>query len=406
MTTPAWFRRAAPLALALLGAGAAAQTGPYHVGASQSIVRETNLLRLADDQAAPLGYSKSDTVSVTSVFAGIDQPISRQRVFADATLRAARYADNEVYDHEGYALRAGVDWETVNRLSGSIRAATDRRLASFNTAEVGLLTRRNLETMKNFDADVRLGGVTRYTFEAGAGWRELDNSLDDPRVQSRNYEQTRASLGVRYWPSGATWFGLSLRGARGDYTFDRYTRTDVQASARVQPSDVSAFDGQLRWGRTDYDINDRRDFSGVTGNAGWVWRPTGKLRVDTRVFRDTGHSAYTVVVDETDATADYSRVTTALRVRADHAYSAKIVFNAMAYVARRDLVRTIDDPLVPLAASGRENVVRVSVGGRWAPTRSVAVGCSVGTERVSSSGQLGIDLRAHRASCYGQFTID
>ena len=405
----------AAVALAGAAGGVHAQSSPYYVGAAQSIGYESNLLRLGDGQAVPAGFSKSDTVSVTSLLAGFDQPISRQRVYANAALRALRYADNGVYDNEGYTLAAGIDWETINRISGTVRANADRTLSSFNTNEIGLLTRKNLQTTESIDATVRVGGVTRLTFEGGAGWRKVDNSLDQPNVQARNYSQRQASAGVRYWPSAASSFGLSLRGAEGeyprfrfdgtDYRADRYSRRDVEASAVLVPSAISSFDVRLRYGKTSYDVAQRRDFSGLTGSASWTWRPTGKLRFTTRVWRDTGQDSYAVELFDTATTSDYSRVTTALRVRADHDWTAKVAFDAALQYSHRDLVRTIDNPFVPLEARGRDKALLATLGVRWTPRRSIAVGCEVGAERVDASGQIGFDLTANRASCYGQFML-
>jgi hypothetical protein len=98
-----------------------AEASPYTLGASQTVTYDSNLLRLSNGQAVPDGYSRADTVYTTALIAGLDQPIGRQRVYANATLRANRLSKNRIYDNEGYALAGGLDWSTVNRPAGQRR---------------------------------------------------------------------------------------------------------------------------------------------------------------------------------------------------------------------------------------------------------------------------------------------
>ena len=73
------------LALACQPVGA--ETNPWYVGVSQGLTYESNLYRVdtttdlnngRDPTQPPV--SRSDTVSVTSLVGGIDQPIGRQRL--------------------------------------------------------------------------------------------------------------------------------------------------------------------------------------------------------------------------------------------------------------------------------------------------------------------------------------
>lgn len=412
-------RRTSTLAaLATLGmlAGAAhAQSSPYYIGAAQSLGYESNLLRLTTNQSAPAGFSKSDTVAVTSLLAGIDQPVGRQRFFGNAALRATRYAENKVYDNQGYALTGGIDWSTVERVSGSLAAAASRSLASFSTAEVGLLRRKNMETAKTLDASVRVGLVTQYSFEASLGHRDVSNSLDEPPVRARDYRQTSGSAGLRWRPSAASSFGVGLRVAKGEhprfalvdnvYQADRYTRQDVDFTARLAPSAISSFDARLSYGNIDYDQSGQRDFSGLTGSASWTWQATGKVRLNTRLSRDTGQDAYALTGFDAPGAWYSSRVVTALRVKADYELSAKVGLYAAVQYSDHDLVGTLWTGQGPLPqASGRERDLVLSLGGRWAPTRSSLLGCDIGAESRQGSG-IGSDLKADRFSCFGQITL-
>jgi hypothetical protein len=67
--------------------------GPYSMSLSQSVTRESNLLRVEEGQAVPDTLSRSDTVWTSTLQGGIDQPIGRQRVFGNASLRHSRFGE-------------------------------------------------------------------------------------------------------------------------------------------------------------------------------------------------------------------------------------------------------------------------------------------------------------------------
>lgn len=405
---------------ALLGlpAPAAAQlSSPYTLGVSQSITTDSNLLRLSNGQAAPAGYSRSDTVSTTALIGGIDQAIGRQRVYGSATLRANRLSRNRIYDNEGYALAAGLDWSTVNRLSGSVSASANRSLGSLNSEEIGLVTRKNLETIEQLNAGFRLGLVTRYSAELNLGHRRVRNSLDQRSVQARDFTQDTASLGLRWQPSTLTRLGAALRLTRGSYprfdvaadgSFieDSFERQDIDLTARYQPTGPSAFELRISLGDTRYDRATQRDFSGVTGAFSWNWQATGKLRFVTRLNRDTGQESYAVQIFNVVGTSDYSRVNTTLALQADYQVSAKIALTASVLGFDRDLVRTLPPNLFfPTDLRGTERGQVVSLGARWAPLRSTLFGCDLSNDRRNGSGQLATDLRSDRLGCYAQLSL-
>ena len=396
---------------------ASAQASPYSLGVSQTFTHDSNLLRLSDGQAVPAGYSRADTVSTTALIAGLDQGIGRQRVYANATLRANRLSKNSIYDNEGYALAAGLDWSTVNRLSGSLSASANRSLGTLNSEEIGLVTRKNLETSEQLNAGFRLGLVTQYSAELNLGHRRVRNSLEQRNVQARNFQQDTASLGLRWQPSALTRLGVALRvtqgsfpkfdvAANGSFIEDSFERQDIDLTARYQPTGLSAFDLRISLGDTSYDRSSQRDFSGVTGAFSWTWQATGKLRLVTRLNRDTGQESYAVQIFNVAGTSDYSRITTTLALQADYQVSAKIAVTASVSAFDRELVRTLPPNLFfPTDARGTERGQVISLGARWAPLRSTLVGCEASADRRNGSGQLAADLRADRFGCYAQFSL-
>ena len=408
--------RAACALLTLQAAAAAAQTSPYYLGASQTFQHESNLLRLATTQQAPEGYSQSDTVSSTALLAGLDQTIGRQRVYANMALRNNRYSRNGLFSNTGYSASAGLEWQTIERLSGSLSASANRSLQRFSTEEIGFQTQRNLESVETLNAGVNLGLVTQYSLELTGSHRQVSNSLQDPGVQSRRFTQDNAALGLRWRPSSGASLGVALGGtqgryprfrtnAAGEYEADHFRRNDVELSATLKPNGISTLDARISSGRTRYDLNQQRNFSGVTGSLAWGWQPTGKLRTSLGYTRETGQDSYLTTVFNTPATSDYSRVTSATRAQLYYDFSAKLTFNAGVTYFDRTIVRTIANPFLPLDASGRELSTVFTLGARWAPTRYAMLGCDYSHEGRRAKGELTSDLRASSFGCYGQITL-
>lgn len=409
-------RALAALACACAPAAPAwAQASPWYVGASQTFTRDDNLLRLADGQAVPAGFARADTVSSTALIAGLDQPIGRQRLFGSVTLRDNRLSRNAVFDNQGYALTAGVDWQTVNRLSGTVRAGANRSLARFNSDEIGLVTKRNLETTQSLDASVRLGVVTRLTLEAALGTRSVDYSAEEYR--SREFRQSSVSAGARYRLGGATTVGAGLRLTEGRYPSfralgsgqfqaDRLDRRDLDLSVAWVPSAVSSVDARLSFGKTDYEIATARGFSGVTGALNWVWRPTGKLRLTTQLTRDPGQDSYFLDNRVSDATVEYSRLSTAVRLRTDYAVSAKVAAYVSAARVQRSLARTLPAlPGLDPRVRGSDHSTLLALGATWTPQRWLQLGCDLSRERRRGEQPLSNDYSTGSVGCSAQVTL-
>jgi hypothetical protein len=265
---------------------------------------------------------------------------------------------------------------------------------------------------------VQLGVVTQYSLLASAGHRQVVNSLDSPNVQSRNFSQDMASLGVRWQPSSLLTLGVGLRTTQGRYPkfqrlqdgsfqADRYKRNDIDLTTVYQASGASTINARLSSGKTDYDLASQRNFDGATGSLNWAWQATGKLRLNTTLSRDTGQDSYAVSVFNTPATADYSRVNTTMRVGAEWAATSKIAATTSLSSSQRALVRSLPTPLgANTTDSGSERTTSFSVGARWAPTRSSLVGCNINSDRISGSGLLAAtNIKSNGFNCYGQLTL-
>lgn len=386
--------RLLPLAAALASAGAAqAQSTPYYIGVSQAFTHESNIYRAASG-------AKSDTVSTTALFGGVDQSIGRQRVYGNATVSANRFMDNGSLNNTGYALKAGLDWSTIERVSGNVELNSNQSLARYDT---GGSTEKNELRDLQLSSVVRVGVVTRLTAEAGYTYRKVDYSLKP--YDQRNFSQNAVSAGLRYRFSGALTGGVAARFTHGEYPrkvpVDKYDRRDIDFTGTWTPTGNSSISGRISLSDSSHSIASGADYTGVTGQLTWDWRVTGKLRLLSTVARDTGEefTLANAVVDPILLTN--SRVTTSVGVRAIYEVSSKVTAEAGARYAHRSL----DDRSALASSSGSDNTTVLTLGLRWTPLRSVTVGCNVAREARNASSGIRTDYDYNSFGCYGQLAL-
>ena len=411
----------------MLASAAMAQSSPWSLGLSTSFGHDSNLLRLADTQLPGVGESRSDTAQSTALVGSLDQALGRQRLSASLALRDHRFERNSKYDNQSYNGELGLNWSTVERVSGALTVSSARNLSTFNAEGIGLLPEKNLETRQAVSGNVSLGVVTPVSFELGAGRSRVRNSVQDPRVLARDFNQDTLSAGLTWRPSGALSLAAAVRDVRGlNPTFrttssgveaDRYKQQQVELVADWQASGASKLDLRLNFADTRYLANEARDFSSVNGSLNWLWQPSGKLRLTTRYGRDKVQDAYPATapgflqgffVGAVPVTLNEQRVVSTLRVQATLDASAKLALVSSVQWVKRSLVRnTLPPATLDTAAPqfGQDTTTLWTLGGRWAPLRNALVGCDASSERRRARGELTSNLKGASLNCYGQINF-
>lgn len=411
---------AALAALALAASPAMAQSSPWYLGASTALSHDSNLLRLGDNQPPGNGESRSDTLLSTALVGGLNQGIGRQRVTASLTLRDNRFDHNTKYDNQSYNGALGLEWSTVERVSGSLTAGASRNLSTFNADVLGLLPEKNFETTQGLNASLSIGLVTQYSLELGAGHRQVRNSLDIESVQARNYNQDEWSVGVVWRPLGSFSLTSALRGVQGEFPkfsptatgfdTDKFRQQRLELVAALQPTGASTLDARLSFGETKYVVNTQRDFSNVSGSLGWQWQASGKLRLNTRLSRDEGQDNYATRVGLLRVTINDRRVISTLRLQADWDVAAKLALSSSLQQARRQVNR---DTLANLSTgtlslgldNGTDTTTIFTFGARWSLWRNAVLGCDARAEKRRATGTITTGLSGNSLNCYGQITI-
>jgi Putative beta-barrel porin 2 len=374
---------------------------PWSVGLQQDIAYQSNVLGTATGEV-------SDTTYTTSLRGSINTTFGRQRLYANANLGHERYSDLSERNGNVYSIGAGVDWSTIERLSGSLTLNSQRRQAGFDVGGITSVSVSNLERTDNLDLRARLGVVTAVGFEAGLGHRRVD--FGAPEYASREYKEDRANLGVVWRVSGITTLSSGVSGSKtrnraaapGQIEPDANTRREVYVGANWVPTGASTVNARLAATQVEYDVGTAADFDGVTGSLSWAWRPTGRLAVTTALSRDTGqNSGFLQLVEGTPVRAnDFSTVTNSASVGASYELTGKISLNGGINFARRSVVDGFT------GASGRDNTTGVTLGARWAATRTLAFGCNASRDSRSASGSQSSDYDGDRFACFGAVTLD
>ena len=404
------------IALAALGLAQVgsvfAQASPYYVGVAQAFTNESNVFRVAT--GIP---ESSDTYSTTSLLAGINQPFGRQRFFTDAVVRYNRYRENTQLDNTGYGLAAGLDWETVERLSGRIGYTLNENLARFGADAGPPLTTKNMERSQEFVASGQYGRISLLSLEAAYTHRQLDYSAAEWAYLE--YKQDAISLGVLYRPSEQLTLGAATRHTEGRYPFavettpgvfqeDKFTRNDFDLTADWVATGFSTVAVRLSFTRESHDVVTSRDINGPTGAVRWDYKPTGKLAFTTQFIHDSGPESSFTRYDQGGAKSigSDSQISNSVLFRGLYEATAKVQIEFNARYERRNLVNSFELSTGGTSTeTGSDELGEMRLGVNYAPTRSLLFGCALGYEKRATSSSLSYPYTAGIANCSAQFKL-
>ena len=351
---------------------------PYYIGLTQSFTHDSNVFRTANNPIA-------DTTSGTGIVAGIDQQISRQRLYADGTVQVNRHRNVDQLDNTSYSLNAGLDWSTVEFLSGTLRYTTARNQANFGLVGVPAATGNNLETTQQFLASARYGLTSDLAFDVSAEHRSLKYS--DEASANRNYTQNIGGAGLRWGKPGILTFGVGGRLTKGttpdyqptDPKEDKLTRKDLDFTAEWVPTGFSTLRARISVTRETHTIATASDVDGQTGSLEWAYKPTAKLSFNTTLSRDTGtETTFSIPSAEGEAVkrVDDNRITNTARLGIKYEVTSKIMTGVNARYSKGSGGST----------TGDDKVNTYGLMASYEATRNFNLGCNYSHESRSANG--------------------
>ena len=412
-----------PLAIALIATASCAaraaddEPSPYYIGANQSAMRDSNVFRIPD---GPHDYYTS-----TGLFGGLDQKISRQRVYASANVNYNKYHNYDTLDNTSYAVKAGWDWETIENLSGSFNGSANQNLASFNGNNTVQTTSRNLAKTDQVAARIRWGGVGLITLEGDYGHSRVRYSA--PEYFSQQSHGDTGSVGAFFRLGADTKLGTALRFTK---TVSPYALPNGVVTDPTDPNQFSSLtsngrnldltvdwrysaqtnmNARLSWTRQTFspDLPQLPGFSGATGAIYGNYAPTGKLTFNASLIRDVGiNSTFFNVVNAPGTTgstiglSENSQITDAAAIGVQYAITAKIAAKAGYEYRRSKILNTV-------AATGdqNDNLRSTSLGLTYDIARSWQLSCTYAHDSRSLSGIGGFSYTATVTGCMAQFTL-
>lgn len=406
---------AAAIALLALHAQSGAQNlRPFSISATQTVTYESNVAK------AVAGSETSDTVSNTGLRVGLDQPIGRQRLFGSVGASYNKYSSASRLDNTSYGVNAGLDWATIENISGRIEASGSQNRADPNPGDAPLLSGKNLERAHSASALARLGipGTSTLVIEGSVNRRGVEYSA--PEFAYRESTTDGGGANLRYRISGATHVGTgfvvertrypnAIQISPGVFTSDNSDTQRVDLTASWQPTGASSFDARLSYTKAEFGIATARNFSGATGALSWTWKPTGLVTLTTAFARDAGQEQLfrRLLTDQTLNVTDTSRVSDSVRLSGIWDATAKIQVMAGLGYLRRTLVDTLAIGGAGVGAlTSNDSQTEATLGARWMPTRILSFGCDLARITRTAASGLSSAYDSDRFGCFGRVSLD
>ena len=397
----------------LAATAAQAQSSPFYFRASETLTYDSNVFRVPDSQ-----QRSRDGISSTELTVGIDQPYGRQRWLASAGLTANVYKNQDQLNNTGYDLLLGLDWSALSRWGGDVRIESTQQQANFES--YGALTNvnrsKNLEQVNSLRARAQYGLVSLWSLEGTFAHRDVNFS--DDQFTDRETRQDQVGLGVNYQPSDLLRLGVAARYTDGRYPngtttqADKYKRDDIDLTATWKASGLSTLDARITATHENHTPIDARDFRGVTGSIGWIYRPTGKTTLDLRLARDTGTRG-NGTPEQIDPSVTSSFLTDARlsdRIDAGVRWEAtsKITVRGRASYSHDRFDEQFITSNAAIASGDTGNTRNYLVGVAYQVTRVWSLGCEAGRRSRSTPvfiGNVGYNYDADVASCVVQLML-
>ena len=404
--------RTVALCIGLASGGAAlAETSPYYIGVNQAFGYLTNLYSTQFD---PI----SSGLSTTSIVGGFDQPVGRQHFFGTANVGYNYFFNSEArnLDNTSYGVNLGWDWQTIERLSGTLRLTANQSLVYYNISGTPSSTgQKNIQNVGELDFTGRYGVSPDIGLNLGYTYRKVNFSADI--YADEEYNQNTAKVGLTYGRNSIWNLGAWYRFTRTEYPFyphpfpstelgDTGDGNNFDFTVKWIPNGLSTVDVRLSYSDITYDVNTARDFNGFNGSLSWTWLPTGKIRSTLSFIGAPGYTSTFYAFVGAPVRVDNSRFARTARWDGTYLATGKTSFTASLSATKDYLTQTIFSS----TQDGSDLVATAALGVSYTPTRNSQLSCnfSYSDRTVSDNAErYNMTYPYHAASftCSGQLVL-
>lgn len=396
-----------------LSAPAWAEQSPYYIGANQAFGYRSNLFSSESD---PM----SSAMSITSLVFGLDQPIGRQRVYASGNVGYNYFfnPDARVLNNTSYSLSAGLDWATIERLSGTVRLLANQNLVYYAISGAAPDVKvRNIQNVAEASFDGRYGITPRVGLDLGYTYRTV--SFSDPGYAYQEYDSNIGRVGFTYGGDGQLTVGLGLRFNWTDYPNypqplpstalgDDSLGKNIDFTAKWIATGQSTLDVRLSMSDVSYTYNTINDFNGFNGSFGWTWTPTGKLWTRLVLNGEPSYTANFWGYAGSPLRINNSKFARSIRYTAIYQATGKTSFNANIRMTKDSLSQT--DQITGNSQYGSDLYTTIGIGVTYAPTRNSQIACNLDYQRRSANDNailygMSYPYNGTNFQCSGQLVI-
>ncbi|NBD22204.1 hypothetical protein GTZ97_16210 [Aquabacterium fontiphilum] len=391
------------LGLSAPAADAAEDNLPLFLTLSQSVTRDSNMLKVEDNEQA-------DTLSSTAVRVGLNKAYGRQNYRLDLTASHNKYSTFDQFNYNGFVGSGEFVTDVGSNLRLTANAAASETLPKFEDSRANR-TGRNTQTTKRAALDLRYGLYGRMSVNAGYNRSDIKYRLTD----FDNRKSNTWSFGARYQPHDLMNYGLTYSETDSELPDGRVTpeeihRRNLSVVANWRVTGFSVLSGSLGYSRERYEVDPARNFNGVTGSAAWAFTPAGKVSYRVNWLRDTNNQGgYSITGQLASQTGSANRLTNQYSASATWQATAKIAATAQLTHIRYDEESRTTTTVLGQETTDSDNragrLNAISLGVDYQPIRSVNLGCDLQHyDRTASVFSRAYSGRA--LSCSLGFTLD
>lgn len=276
-----------------VGTAYAVEEGPFSVLTAVGYSYDSNVLRVSDDvSGVPLlgVVSRSDKIAHYNLNLGLDTHYSLQKFSANASWSRQEYQRFTYLDHTNRKVSGDWLWQLGSRFDGEVGLRYQKELTSLADLVVPVAEMRT-EKAVNLKAN----------YSIHPDWK-LTMGFDDVRVQrgltnlqKYNHDDSRASLGLRYFGSQGNSIGLKAIYGSVDYpnqtggapgnSDNSYQYHSLRATVVWVPSGATSLRGSVGFERVRHRQLSGQDYDGLVGRLTHAWR-AGKIEVTTNIWQE------------------------------------------------------------------------------------------------------------------------
>ena len=458
-----WSARLLAAGIALTGPGVAwsQHASPYSLGVYETVSYQPNVYQAANGDART-----SDFISSTGLNFGVNQPFDGFSVYANGNVQANVYQDTKSLNNPSFAVNLGAT-STAERLGATIRYSASQSLGDYGTPGAAATTERNTQTNQEAGVLLRYRLTPRTNLVGGIGWQSLAYSAAAFNAQENSSEVATLDLTHRLTPDFSAGLGLrysngvtpnyAAGSTPGSYISDRFDGEYIDLLFSWQPGPDNTLRGRISYSRTSHTQATQLDFTGITGGITWSYTPSERLALSAALTQNTGSgpsllgSPLTTSTSSTGTagsgtgseagtgsgsagssgsgsggaagggsstgstgsasgaaagaplTSDNNRLNTAISFAATYQATRTISLNGNVTFNYGDLVNASN-------VTGNAWTTTIGLGLAYAPTRSITLGCQLGTsiqsaDQSATNAGLAYSYRSPSIGCAGTMTF-